>query len=148
AAHHILRELCPGRAEALGRELRKSLGAIDNQQAAYAAAITGKSIAQIVWAVRAARPGPAPGAAPAFGVDRQPYEIDVRRLNAAVAGLIDSRRLDALDGARVHALAAAAALSARASDGESLGFRVGVAVQSVFDAEGSELVAAAGGLRR
>src|SRR5262249_35477471 len=80
AAHHILRELYPGRAEALGRELRKSLGAVDNQQAAYSAAITGKSIAQIVWAVRATRPGPAPGAAPAFGVDRQPYAIDVRRL--------------------------------------------------------------------
>jgi hypothetical protein len=138
AAHHILVELYPARAQVLKRALTRSLSAIKDQQAAYAGAITGRSIAQIVWAVRGAdrgEPGPQSQAAAAFDRmnGRQRWDVDLRSLNSAIAGLIESQRLDSLEGARIHAListAAADAMVARAEAGESVSFRVGPTAQA------------------
>ena len=113
AAHHVLRELYPAKSAVLDRALKRSLDAVADHQAAYAAAITGRSIAQIVWAVRSSEVGRSRRqAAPAFERvnGRDPHaEVEIRDLNSAVAGLIESRHLDAIDGARLHALISTAA---------------------------------------
>jgi hypothetical protein len=144
AAHHILAELYPARAAALRQALKRSLSAIEDQQAAYAGTITGKSIAQIVWAVRASEHGEAAprrdGAAAAFDrVNGRPrWDVELRSLNSAIAGLIETQRLDLIDSARIHALAAGAAAdatSAPAEVGTSIGFRIGAIVQAALRPE-------------
>ena len=144
AAHHVLTELYPARAAFLRQALQRSLSAIEDQQAAYAGAITGKSIAQIVWAVRASAYGEAgprrEATAPVFDrVNGRPrWDVELRSLNSAIAGLIESQRLDLIDSARIHALAAGAmadATSAPAEVGASVGFRIGAIVQAALNPE-------------
>jgi hypothetical protein len=139
AAHHILAELYPARAASLKQALNRSLSANDDQQAAYAGAITGRSIAQIVWAVRGSDRGEVvpqkqATAASAFGrmSGRQRWNVDLRSLNSAISGLIESQRLDLVEGARIHALASAAAadaIAAPAEAGASVSLRIGSKVQ-------------------
>src|SRR5258705_1169642 len=145
AAHHILAELYPARAAALRQALKKSLSAIEDQQAAYAGAITGKSIAQIVWAVRASAYGEAAprregtAAATFDRVNGRPrWDVELRSLNSAISGLIETQRLDLIDSARIHALAAGAAADATiapAEVGASVGFRIGAIVQAALRPE-------------
>jgi len=145
AAHHVLTELYPARAAFLRQALQRSLGTIEDQQAAYAGAITGKSIAQIVWAVRApdhreAAPRREATAAAAFDRlnGRPRWDVELRSLNSAIAGLIESQRLDLIDSARIHALAAGAmadATAAPAEVGASVGFRIGAIVQAALRPE-------------
>lgn len=149
AAHHVLRELYPVRSAALDRALKRSLSAISDQQAAFAGAIAGRSIAQIVWAVRTSDAGGAsrrPAAAAFERVNgRAHWDADVRGLNAEVAGLIASKRLDAVDGARLHALASAAAaraMTAYPDDGSSAASRASAAVQSVIKSESARALIA------
>jgi len=142
AAHHVLAELYPARVAFLREALKRSLSAIEDQHAAYAGAITGKSIAQIVCAVRASNDGAAAPrreatAAAAFDrMNRRPrWDVELRSLNSAIAGLIESQRLDLIDSARIHALAAGAAAeatSAPAEVGASVGFRIGAIVQAAL----------------
>jgi hypothetical protein len=130
AAHHVLVELYPARAAALKPALTRSLSAIDDQQAAYAGAITGRSIAQIVWAV-----GAAERAGAAKGNGRLGWDIDLRSLNSAIAGLIETQRLDLVESARIHALAstaAADAIVAPAATGASVSLRVGPTLEAAF----------------
>jgi hypothetical protein len=139
AAHHILRELYPAKGAVLDRALKRSLDAVADQRTAYSSAITGRSIAQIVWAVRAAeRNGARREAAAAFDRvnGRDSWSVDVRGLNAAVDDSLESRHLDAVEGARLHALASeAAAASERSGDAGSAGLRAAAAVRSVLESE-------------
>jgi len=138
AAHHILVELYPARAVELKRALTSSLSAVADQQAAYAAAITGRSIAQIVWAVRASDHASKGALAPAAferTSGRARWDVDLRSLNSAIAGLIESQRLDSLESARVHALASGAAADAirsPAEAGASVSLRTGSALQAAL----------------
>lgn len=147
AAHHILRQLYPAKGAVLDRALKRSLDAIADQRAAYAGAITGRRIGQIVWAARAAeRSGAHPDAAAAFDRvnGRDSWNVDVRDLNAVVAGLIESRHFDAIEGARLHALASeAAAASERSGDAGSAGPRAAASVRSVLESELGPRVATA-----
>jgi hypothetical protein len=147
AAHHILRELYPERAAVLDLALKRSLEPIADERSAYGGTITGRSIAQIVWALRAAeRNATHREAAAAFERvnGRDSWNVDVRRLNAAVAGSIESRRLDRVESARLHSLASeAAAASARSGGSGSAGLRAEAAVRSVLEAELGSPVATA-----
>jgi hypothetical protein len=134
AAHHILAELYPARAASLKQTLNRSLSAIDDQQAAYAGAITGRSIAQIVWAVRGSDRGEA------VARKRVSWNVDLRSLNSAISGVIESQRLDLVEGARIHALAstaAADAIAAPAEAGASVSLRVGPDIEAAL-ARGAE----------
>ena len=143
AAHHVLAVMYPAHKSALDAALERSLAAVPDRQEKSNVRIWGRELGGVVHT------GMRPGDGAAALAPKPPQGMArLAALNAMVAASLDTRELEPIERARVHALASLAVSEAYAATGTQPAGRARAAAAAALAVLEAELVAGEAAGRR